>query len=307
VVGGIGCVINPATGRERAWGEASFARPTAPPGRRIVVVGGGPAGLEAARVAAMLGHHVTLIEREPALGGALRLMAALPGREATFAAAEWYERRLAELQVEIRRGTEATAETVLAERPDAVILATGARFEPTGSTGFIAEPIPGWDRPIVATPEAVLRDGRRARKRAIILDEEGLATAAGIAERLAAEGAAVELVTRWQMVVPRLQAGGLFAWALARLYAAGVTLSPNTYIKAIGDDRVTLYNIFSNEERVVEAVDLVVLVGSRRPQAGGLADALAGRVGRLVVIGDAATPRTLAEAGYEGQRVAREL
>jgi 2,4-dienoyl-CoA reductase-like NADH-dependent reductase (Old Yellow Enzyme family)/thioredoxin reductase len=306
VVGGVGCVINPATGRERAWGEASFARPAAAPGRRVVVVGGGPAGLEAARVAAMLGHRVTLIEREPALGGALRLMAALPGREATAAAAEWYERRLAELQVEIRRGTEATAETVLAERPDAVILATGARFEPTGSTGFIAEPIPGWDRPIVATPEAVLRDGRRARRRAVILDEEGQATAAGVAELLAAEGAAVELATRWQMVVHRLQAGGLFAWALARLYAAGVTLSPNTYIKAIGENRVTLYNIFSNEERVVEDVDLVVLVGSRRPQAGGLADALAGGVERLVVIGDAATPRTLAEAGYEGQRAARE-
>jgi 2,4-dienoyl-CoA reductase-like NADH-dependent reductase (Old Yellow Enzyme family)/thioredoxin reductase len=304
ILGGVGCVINPATGRERIWGDASLARRA--PGRRVVVVGGGPAGLEAARIAALLGHRVTLFEREPALGGGLGLLAALPGRDATAAAPRWYAERLAELQVEVRLGAAATAETVLAQRPDAVILATGARFDPTGSTGFIAQPIPGWDRAIVATPEAVLRDGRRAKRRAVILDEEGQSTAAGIAELLAAEGAAVELATRWQQVVPRLQAGGLFAWALMRLYAAGVTLSPNTYLKEIGEDHVTLYNIFTNEERVVEEVDLVVLVGSRRPEPG-LAAALEGRVERLVVIGDAVAPRTLVEAGYEGHRAAREL
>jgi len=272
----------------------------------VLVVGAGPAGLEAARVAALRGHRVTLYERRERLGGAYGLIAALPGRDAVASVPSWYADRLGELGVEIRLGVEATTATLNAVQPDAVILATGARFEPTGTTGFIAEPIPGWQRDFVYTPEQVLEDGVIGEGNVVILDEEGQSTAAGIAELMAGQGARVELVTRWQMAIPRLQGSGQFAWVLTRLYAAGVVLTPNTYVKEIGERSVTLFNIFTNEERVVENVGAVVLVGSRKPEAA-LASELSGQVGEIFVIGDSAAPRTLFEASYEGHRAGREV
>jgi hypothetical protein len=93
---------------------------------------------------------------------------------------------------------------------------------------------------------------------------------------------------------------------LTRLYANGVTLRPNHYIKQIGDRTVTLFNIFSNEELEIEDVSAVLLVGSKRPN-NDLVEALRGKLAELHVIGDAATPRSLFEAGYEGHAVARRL
>jgi hypothetical protein len=287
------------------WGVRSFT--PAEWTKDVVIVGGGPAGMEAARVAALRGHRVRLYERRAALGGAYGLIGRLPGREDAMEAPRWYNDRLAELGVRIMTRTEATAEAILAHRPDAVVLAPGAGFDPTGTTGFIAEPIPGWDQPFVLTPERVLDGDIPEGDRALVLDEEGQSTGAGIAELFAARGMQVELATRWQLVAPRLQANGQFAFVLARLYAAGVTLSPNTYIKEIGGNRaVTLFNIFTNEERVVEGVSMVVLVARRRPEAA-LYEALAGRVPELHLIGDGATPRTLFEASYEGHRIGREI
>jgi 2,4-dienoyl-CoA reductase-like NADH-dependent reductase (Old Yellow Enzyme family)/thioredoxin reductase len=304
ILSGVACVINPATGREAAWGTQHID--PASTRKRVVVVGGGLAGMEAARIAALRGHEVRLMERHPRLGGALNLMAELPGRDVVAEVPRWYERELQALGVERQLNQEATAESILATHPDAVILATGARFERTGITGFIAESIPGWDRPFVYTPEQVLESKIDCGDRVVILDEEGQSTAVGLAEKLATEGAKVDIVTRWQLVAPRLQANGQFAWVLTRLYANGVTLRPNHYIKRIGDRTVTLFNIFSNEELEIEDISAVLLVGSKRPD-GDLAGALRGRVAELHVIGDAATPRTLFEAGYEAQTAARLL
>ncbi len=302
ILSGVGCVINPATGREREWGSRSLE--PAPKRRRIAIVGGGPAGMEAARVAGLRGHEVLLFEREDRLGGAYRLMAELPGREVVAEVPLWYERELGELGVRLHLGEEASAQSVLAAGPDAVVIAAGSRFDPTGATGFIAAPIPGWERPFVLTPERVLRDHAACGRRVVILDEEGQSTAAGIAERLAAGGVRVELVTRWQLVAPRLQANGQFAWVLKRLYAHDVGLRPNSYIREIGDHRVTLFNIFTDEELAIEDVSAVVLVGRRLPNSRLAAD-LEERLADVHVVGDAATPRGLFEASYEGHRVAR--
>jgi hypothetical protein len=249
---------------------------------------------------------VQLVERRERLGGAYNLMAELPGREVVAEVPLWYERELRALGVGLRLGEAATPELIKRARPDAVVIATGAEFEPSGTTGFIAAPIPGWQQDFVLTPERVLQDKAFCGDRVVILDEEGQSTAVGIAERVASAGAKVDLVTRWQLVAPRLQANGQFAWVLMRLYAHGVALRPNSYIKEIGDRSVTLFNIFTNEELKIEAVSAVVLVGSRRPTAD-LADRLEGKVAEIHLVGDAAAPRTLFEASYEGHRVARLL
>jgi NADPH-dependent 2,4-dienoyl-CoA reductase/sulfur reductase-like enzyme len=99
------CTINPAAWRERVWG--TFAH--APQRSTVIVVGGGPAGLEAARVSALRGHEVSLFEARDKLGGALALWATLPGREFYQKSIEWWERELKRLGVHIHLRTEATA------------------------------------------------------------------------------------------------------------------------------------------------------------------------------------------------------
>src|SRR5262249_40404394 len=149
-----GCTINPATARERHWGleKATPAETTG----KVVVVGGGPAGLEAARVAAVRGHDVVLLERKQRLGGQLAGWAALPSRGDLSWANTWWESELGELGVEVRTGVDATADLVLAEQPEAVILATGSRYAADGESGFVASAIPGHDLPHVYTPEQIL-------------------------------------------------------------------------------------------------------------------------------------------------------
>ena len=128
--------------------------------------------------------------------------------------------------------------------------------------------------------------------------------AVGIAEIIAETGAAVEVVTRWQLVAPKLQINGQFAHVLARLYAAGVTLTPDTYIKSISVNAVTLFNVFTNQERVVSDVSCVVIAGSRRSRLDGWSELTQSE---LLIIGDALAPRSLFEAAFEGRRAVEDI
>ena len=167
---GFGCVLNPATGRERRWGVDTFSG--ASRRSKVVVVGGGPAGLEASRVAAKLGHQVVLLERRADVGGQLNLWASLPGRDIIYTTVDWYRRQLIELQVDVRTGTEATRDLILGEAPDAVIVATGATYVATGESGFQPAPIPGWERDSVFTPEQIL-EGRGTTERSCLAARRG--------------------------------------------------------------------------------------------------------------------------------------
>jgi 2,4-dienoyl-CoA reductase-like NADH-dependent reductase (Old Yellow Enzyme family) len=297
------CTINPASAKERTWGVGSFTPAHRP--SQVVVVGGGPGGLEAARVAALRGHAVVLFERRASVGGQMSLWATLPGREVFATTPAWWLARLQELGVDLRTGVDASAELVLGEHPDAVIVATGSRYAHDGESGYLATPIPGWERDFVFTPEDILERGLRPAGKVVILDDEGLNTGPGIAELLAGDGAQVELISRW-LQVP--SANHLytseFAFINPLLKNAEVTVSTQTYVKDIGDHELTVFDVFTSEERVIEGVDAVVLATMRRPQ-DQLARDLDGAVDQLFSIGDALAPRMLAAATYEGQRFAR--
>lgn len=300
--GAQGCTINPASYRERLWGVDSFA--PAARASRVVVVGGGPGGLEAARVCALKGHKVTLFEARDRLGGALALWADLPGRETYGKAVDWWRREVERLGVEVRLGAAADAAAVLAERPDAVIVATGARFSPGGRSITFDGDIPGWNRAFVYRPEDILLGGARPRGRVILIDGEGLHASAGVAELLAAGGAEVTQVTAgFSPLSPRLVDNFEARFIVQRLKAAGVRFAPTTWIRSIGEGQVTLYDVHTGGERV-QPVDAVVLVTGREPQ-DALARELAGQVGQLFAIGDALAARPLAAASYEGQMFAR--
>jgi 2,4-dienoyl-CoA reductase-like NADH-dependent reductase (Old Yellow Enzyme family)/thioredoxin reductase len=300
-----GCVMNPAKGREAELGEGTFG-PAATP-RRIVVVGGGPAGLEAARVAAIRGHSVVLFDGHATLGGSLHLMKQVPGRENVVEAAAWWDHQLTQLGVDVRRGTWATPEVVLVEQPDAIVVAAGAGFDRTGATGFISEPIAGWDHPMVVTPTEVLADTFEASGagKIVVIDEFWNALSACVALALGARGAPVHWVTRHSTVGHNVQ--GLqwpAVWKAIRQHS--MTLHPNAYVRKIDEHTVTLFDVYTDAEEVLDGVDAVVMITGRAARTD-LTDALRGCGVPLHVIGDAKVPREMLSATSEGHLLGREL
>ncbi len=301
--GAFGCSINPASYRERLWGVDRFP-PAAKPSK-VVIVGGGPGGLEAARVAALRGHEVTLLEAREKLGGAMALWAKLPAFGVYSQAIGWWERELARLGVTMRKGCAAMADDVLALAPDAVIVATGASFSREGCSPFIDQPIPGVDRPNVFSPEDILHGGQRPTGKVVLLDGEGTHASSGIAEMLAHGGAEVIMLSPgYQPFSNRLYDAFDADFVAKRLAGAGVEFRPTSWVRAIGVREVQTYGVIDGREETISGVDAVVLV-TGRASCDSLVSALEGRVGQLFVIGDALAVRPLAAAAYEGQKFAR--
>jgi 2,4-dienoyl-CoA reductase (NADPH2) len=261
--------------------------------------------MEAARVAALRGHKVTLFERRSTLGGGVELWSRIPGREHLGTLRNWYDRQLEEFGVDVRNGVDADEATILRQRPQAVVIATGSRYAPAGQSGFQQTPIDGWDQDFVITPEAVLEGDLRLQGRVVVLDEEGLHAAAGVAELAAKQGASVEYVTRGLLPARGLASNSQLGYAVSRMRNAGVVVSTSHYIRRIGDKRVTLFETWTKQERTVK-VDWVVLATMRVP-VDTLSGGLQNKVERVYLIGDALAPRLLREATYEGHRFARAI
>jgi thioredoxin reductase len=294
----IGCVQNPVIGREREWGPVI---PTDTP-RKVLVVGGGPAGMEAARVLTERGHRVTLLERAGELGGALRVAARAPGWEAYASAVDWLARQLARLKVEVRLDVAATATAVLAERPDAVVVATGA--DPRRPR------LPGVEGSHVVTAAEVLGGAAPVRGRCVILDETSYTPGPKVADALSQAGYSVEIVTR-QYSLGEDIGTTLRAKLLERLLRQGVTITVLAAPVAIGADHVRVRHMLTDAEWAIPA-DTVVLAsgGQARDQLyHEIATLTMGqeKVPALHLIGDAYAPRNLLLAMLDAARVGRSI
>jgi 2,4-dienoyl-CoA reductase-like NADH-dependent reductase (Old Yellow Enzyme family)/thioredoxin reductase len=297
------CTINPVSYRERAWSALS----PAPLRCKVVIVGAGPAGLEAARVSALRGHDVVLLEARDRVGGALTLWASLPGRGFYQKAVDWWERELKRLAVRVELCTEASTVRILAEKPDAVVLATGARYSEGGRSNHRDFDIPGHERPFVSRPEDILLGHVRPAGKIVVLDGEGLHTGVGIAEMLANAGSKVEYLTPFfAPVSPRVAASLEVPFIMERLRSSAVAISPTTYIERIGDHELTVYDVYSKQVRMIEKVDAVVL-STGRLSVNQLEQELEGRVAQLFPVGDALAARMWATASYEGHKFARYI
>lgn len=301
----IGCIQNPATGREKEWGIGTLTQ--ASKKKNVMVVGGGPAGLEAARVAAMRGHKVALYERAKELGGQVNLAARLPGREEMGEIAGWLIRQMPKCGVEVHLSCEVTPELIERVAPDALVIATGAVFNRTGFSGVIPEPIPGWDQPHVLTPEQVLRGDKQPGQRVVIADEDYREVAPGLAELLARQGKKVTIVTSQTSVASELLSAMATPHILARLAESGVEIIPTHYIKKIETGAVQLFNVLAPQlEKRLTGIDSVILVTAKETR-DGLSSAMKGKVNELYAIGDCVAPRDIGAAIFEGHRLARSL
>ena len=302
----ISCVQNPAVGREDELGLGTLT-PAASP-RRVVVVGGGPAGLEAAWVAAARGHEVTLLERAATLGGAIRLAQRLPGRAEIADLADWRIGACERHGVTLRTGVDATPDTVLALAPDAVVIATGGRATKTGRSAYHPMPVPGSEQDWVLDHLEALRaltdDPARLGRRVVLLDAVGHVQGIGLGELLVAHGHEVTVVCP----LPVLLAcdGETQAAILPRAVQAGVAWRPSTAVAAVDDHTVTLVDVLARRLEPLPDVDTFVVCTNGVPSTE-LYDALRDRGPELVRVGDAVAVRPVDRAVYDGHRAGRAL
>lgn len=290
--GRMGCVVNVAAGNEATTRPLPQDPVAADPGaiRSVLVVGGGPAGLEAARSAALLGHSVTLVEARRQLGGQVAIAASAPHRGDLSAITSWLEGELARLGVVVRRGVFADPDLVLDAGADVVILATGAIPRTDGfSVAAPLTPVPGHDLPHVQTSWTALGFGGTARvgRTAVVLDDTGTFEAIGVAESLLAHGAEVTLVTRFDRMganVPYPPATVLATQE--RLMSGAFDLVVSSVPLGITPDAVVVGSPNSSRRRTLPA-DTVVHVSVPRPERE-LAEVLVAEGLAVHVIGDAA-------------------
>ena len=287
------CVQNPATGREAELAEVRAA--TTP--KKVVVVGGGVAGLEAARMAAVRGHRVVLFEKASELGGQVLLAARAPERSEYAGIVRFLAAQVRKLAVDVRLAVEATPSVVLAERPAAVVIATGSHpFVP---------PVPGSDGKHVVTDRDVLAGEAKVGTSVVVVDDVHTQEALSTAELLLSQGKRVEVISPLFYVGQDVGVTSI-APLYRRLFTAGVVLTPGTELRAVEGSSVIVANVYSGLERRIEGVDTVVLAaGSRSTDA--LYRALKGHVAELYAVGDCVAPRGVHQALLDATRIARAI
>jgi len=300
--GRVQCIYNAAVGREAAWGAGTLDRVGSP--KRVLVAGGGPAGLEYARVAAARGHEIVVAEREEKVGGHVRAFAALPGRAPFAGIASWLGEQAQKNGAEIRTST--TADAALADGFDHVVVATGSRYRGDGFQGQTAGPLPGHETGNCVAWDDVALGRVEVTGSVLVLDDLQDAAAPLTAVKLAEAGASVRLVTRWPMFGMETIPEVYFIWIQSRIYESGVELTTDHFVKEIAGLRVTLFNVYAPDREIEVDADCVVMATGRRSE-NDLYHALREQGRSVEMIGDAIAPRTTYEAVYEGHRQARKL
>lgn len=287
------CLMNPTAGREGIWAEDRIEPAPAP--KRVLVVGGGPAGLEAARLARLRGHVVTLWERAPEVGGQVNVALRIRARAEFGHARTYFERQCRTLGVTIEVGVEATPERVLAFGPGAVILATGSVPRRPA--------FPGAERTLNLWQ--ALEHPERLGDRVVLVDADGNWPAVATAEHLADLGTRVTVVTTQAYTGWRITTYSMLA-VRQRFHEKGIRVLPLRAVGAYADGRLRLEDVASGDEHVLDGVTGVVAAFGG-VACDGLYEALRGRVTDLRLVGDAVAPRTAMEAIYEGHAAGRAV
>jgi 2,4-dienoyl-CoA reductase-like NADH-dependent reductase (Old Yellow Enzyme family)/thioredoxin reductase len=290
----IACTMNPEMGREQEMALTSTLTP-----KRVMIVGGGPASLEAARVATMRGHQVSLYEKGDRLGGQTLIAARAPGREDLEEVRRYYTYQMERLEVEVHVQSEVTADTIAREAPDVVIIGTGSRPR------LPDIPISGETR--LTDPRAILNEevSVQADQGVLVVAGEHHMQALSTADFLAAKGCRVEVLTPALYAGAQLETGTLER-IYQRLLSQGVVITPLTRVSAIEGQTVITTHVMTKQEDRRTGVDLVVWAyGGEATDT--LYHAIKQQVDEVHLIGDAQAPRRLMDAILDGAKIGRRL
>jgi len=285
---GIRCQVNAALGREEEYRIVLAKKP-----RKVLVVGGGPAGMEAARVAALRGHEVTLWEKEFRLGGQLIQAAIPPHKDRIGSLTEYLQTQLKKLEVKIELGKVATAAMIEEFEPEVLVLATGVRP--------LVPEIPGLDKARVVQAGEVLEGEVEVGNKVVVIGGElvGCETA----EFLAEKGKKVT-VTRRGVEMALSVGPSLRDFFLDRLSEKGVVLLTETRYTEITPEGLVV-TTKEGERKTIEA-DTIVLAAGAIPDRT-LYQEVKGEVSETYLAGDCVEPRKIGEAIADGYRIGLEI
>jgi 2,4-dienoyl-CoA reductase-like NADH-dependent reductase (Old Yellow Enzyme family) len=300
------CLVNPSVSREHEWdGDTSG---TAEVPKDILIVGGGPAGLETARVAAERGHRVRLVEKRDALGGQFRLAAGQPERGEIGQLLDWYATQLEKLQVRVELKTELTEDDIRNSGADSVILCTGSRPNRTGFQRVYAHRngLPGVDQENVCTVHDVLEGEVVPGTNVLLLDDiDGWWPASGTALHLARQRHFVTIATASEKAAAKLDLSLTGDTTRERFMKHGVEVLLATSLESWDGNTATLVNLYTGdkEERVFDSL----VLACTNVAEDGLTRALSDAPMALHTIGDAVAGRTAHMAIFEARRLALTL
>jgi len=305
--GRLGCVVNPAAGKEQVLSFEPTDTVHKP--KKILVVGGGPAGMECARAAALRGHQVELCEAMNRLGGQVLMARAAPKRGDVGAIVDWLAEELDTLGVNIHLNTYVDEERVSEIAPDEVVLATGTMPRTDGlQQSMPASPIPGFDLGHVFNSWEILGYGDAAQTKGPVLvyDDTGTFEAISVVEVLLTRGVQVTMVSRHDSIGARLNYPPVTAGAAReRLYASHFDFIGGHYVRSIHPDRVEVGVLFTDRIRRIPA-QTVVMVGYNEANRG-LWNSLQGNGPPVHMIGDVRGKNSILTAIRVGNELGRTL
>ena len=300
----IRCTQNPTMGEEWRKGWHPEHIPEKGSDSSVLIVGGGPAGLEAAVALGKRGYQVTLTDSRRELGGRVTLESGLPGLAQWSRVRDWRLTMIGKLKnVEFYLESELDQEQILEFDADRVVVATGARWRHDGVGRWLEVPVHGWDSSHVITPDEILA-GAEPDGPVVVYDDDHYYIGGVIAEKLRRDGLDVTLVT---------PANEISTWTRhteeqyriqQRILDVGIFIETGSTLSNVAPDHVVLESIHTGNTTEIEAAT-VVMATSRTPQ-DGLYHSLVDRIA-IDRIGDCLAPGTIATAVYSGHKFAREL
>lgn len=285
------CTVNATWGREREFAE--IKRATVP--KKVMIIGGGPAGMEAARIAALRGHQVVLCEKEQELGGQLLLASKPPGKEKVLWLRDYLATQMKKLNVKVELGVEVTPALAEKVKSDVVVIATGSEQ--------IIPNIPGISGPRVTTAVEVLRGKIKPRNQKVVIIGGGM-VGCEVAEFLAERNNSVtilEILPTMASDMEPLNRKGL----MDSLTDKGITMMTKRNVVEISDRQVVTTDSKGSDSQYIETDWVILAVGSK--PARTLKDILEGKTAKLYTVGDCVEPRRIMDAVYEGSLVARKI